>query len=162
MTVLKQARRCLGSALRTRLSKHLSPQLLTTTISTQQPPLSRTMATNYTQPPPSYTGPKNNSGRDEAEQPLLSPAPGPSSGAYYDQPELGDIPDDFKYGTSVYDSAPEIRNAFVRKLATCIVAGGLSQSESAIFWVQTHHPLNLVLLSTFTLMEAFTLGVMAL
>ncbi|KAI0085108.1 UPF0005-domain-containing protein [Irpex rosettiformis] len=152
------------------------------------------MATNYTQPPPTYTGPKNTArGRDEAEQPLLSPMPGSSSGAYFDQLEAGDIPDDFKYGTCVYDSAPEIRNAFVRKvytilfcqiLATCIVAGGISQSENAIFWVQTHtwsfyvplfgtlinlgllywkrhaHPLNLVLLSTFTLMEAFTLGVM--
>ncbi|KAI0339853.1 UPF0005-domain-containing protein [Trametopsis cervina] len=151
------------------------------------------MASNYTQPPPSYTGPSNKARADEeAGQPLLSPA-GPSSGAYYDQPLAGDIPDDFKYGTSVYDSAPEIRNAFVRKvysilfcqiLATCIVAGGLSQSRDAIFWVQTHtwafyvplfgtlinlgvlywkrhsHPLNLVLLSTFTLMEAFTLGVM--
>ncbi|KAI0085109.1 UPF0005-domain-containing protein [Irpex rosettiformis] len=155
------------------------------------------MATNYTQPPPTYTGPKNTSrGRDEAEQPLLSPMPGSSSGAYFDQPEAGDIPDDFKASTiisAIEQDAPEIRNAFVRKvytilfcqiLATCIVAGGISQSENAIFWVQTHtwsfyvplfgtlinlgllywkrhaHPLNLVLLSTFTLMEAFTLGVM--
>lgn len=67
--------------------------------------------------------------------------------------------------------------------ATCTVGGVISQSPSTIFWVQTHvwsfyvplfgtlinlgvlywkrhsHPLNLVLLSTFTLMEAFTLGV---
>jgi len=72
---------------------------------------------------------------------------------------------------------------FCQILATCIVAGGISQSDSAIFWVQTHtwafyvplfgtlinlgflwwkrhsHPANLILLSTFTLMEAFTLGV---
>ncbi|KAI0687895.1 inhibitor of apoptosis-promoting Bax1-domain-containing protein [Cytidiella melzeri] len=149
------------------------------------------MATNYTQPPPVYTGPSKAKPDEEAAQPLLSPA-GPSSGGYYDQPEAGDIPDDFKYGTCVYDSAPEIRNAFVRKvytilfcqiLATCVVAGTLSQSKSAIFWVQTHtwaflvplfgtlvnlgilywkrhsHPLNLILLSTFTLLEAFTLGV---
>lgn len=133
----------------------------------------------------------------EAHEPLLgSPRAGPSSntgpGAYYDQPNDGDLPDDFKYGVSVSESSPEIRRAFVRKvysilfcqiLATCIVGGGLSQSSSAIFWVQTHtwaffvplfgtlvnlgllywkrhsHPLNLVLLSTFTLMEAFTLGV---
>ena len=60
------------------------------------------MATNYTQPPPLYTGPKSNTNghaQDEAEQPLLStlsPGAGPSSGAYYDQPEVGDIPDDFK------------------------------------------------------------------
>lgn len=68
-------------------------------------------------------------------------------------------------------------------LATCVVAGGISQSFEAITWVTTHtwsfyvplfgtlinlgllywkrhsHPLNLVLLSTFTVMEAFTLGV---
>jgi len=68
-------------------------------------------------------------------------------------------------------------------LATCIVGGAISQSPSTILWVQTHvwvfyvplfgtlinlgvlywkrhsHPLNFVLLSTFTLMEAFTLGV---
>jgi len=154
---------------------------------------------NYTAPPPSYrpdSSPnKSYASTDEASQPLLgSPRPGPSSGpgAIFDQPGTDDIPDDFKYGTSVSDSSPEIRNAFIRKiytilfcqiLATCIVGGGLSQSESAVFWVQTHvwsfyiplfgtlvtlgllywkrhsHPLNLVLLSAFTLLEAFTLGI---
>jgi len=92
----------------------------------------------------------------------------------------------------VSESAPEIRNAFVRKvysilfcqiLGTCIVGGVISHSPSAIFWVQTHvwafyiplfgtlvtlgflywkrhsHPLNLALLSLFTVLEAFTLGV---
>ncbi|THH00742.1 hypothetical protein EW026_g1819 [Hermanssonia centrifuga] len=157
------------------------------------------MTTNYPTAPPSYTGPTNKISTatpdEEAAQPLLNSRAGPSAGfgGYYDQPDAGDVPDDFKYGTSVADSAPEIRNAFVRKvytilfaqiLTTCIVAGGLSQSASAIFWVQTHtwafyvplfgtlvnlgflywkrhsHPLNLFLLSTFTLMEAFTLGVM--
>jgi FtsH-binding integral membrane protein len=68
-------------------------------------------------------------------------------------------------------------------LATTIVGGFLSQSQSTIFWVQTHawsfyvplfgtlvvlgllywkrhsHPLNIGLLALFTLMEAFTLGV---
>ncbi|KAL9711506.1 hypothetical protein Ac2012v2_004576 [Leucoagaricus gongylophorus] len=67
--------------------------------------------------------------------------------------------------------------------ATCIVGGVISQSPDAIFWVQTHTwsfyvplfgtiinlgllywkrhspPWNFALLSTFTLMEAFTLGV---
>jgi FtsH-binding integral membrane protein len=116
-----------------------------------------------------------------------------SSGqAFFDQPEPGDVPDDFKYGTTVSESSPEIRQAFVRKvytilfcqiLATCIVAGGISHSQDAIVWVLNHtwsfyvplfgtlinlgvlywkrhdHPLNFVLLSTFTLLEAFTLGV---
>jgi len=155
------------------------------------------MASNYPQPPPSYqsVGPNSKPGRvvdEEAAQPLLSPRPGPSAGGFYDQPEAGDIPDDFKYGTSVSDSAPEIRAAFVRKvytilfmqiLGTCIVAGLLSRSETAIFWITQHiwalyvplfgtfvtlgflywkrhsHPLNLFLLTLFTLLEAFALGV---
>ncbi|KAH8119028.1 UPF0005-domain-containing protein [Phellopilus nigrolimitatus] len=151
---------------------------------------------NYSTPPPSYQPNKSYSSTDEAAQPLLgSPRAGPSAGtggnAIYDQPD-GDIPDDFKYGVSVSESSPEIRNAFVRKiysilfcqiLATCIFGGGISQSPSAIFWVQTHiwafyvpmfgtlvtlgllywkrHsvPANYILLSIFTLFEAFTLGV---
>jgi FtsH-binding integral membrane protein len=72
---------------------------------------------------------------------------------------------------------------FAQILATTIVGGLLSQSPSTIFWVQTHvwsfyvplfgtlvvlgllywkrhsHPLNIGLLALFTLMEAFTLGV---
>lgn len=102
------------------------------------------MATNYTQPPPSYSGPTNKPSSvpsdEEAGQPLLgSPRAGTSSGAYYDQPLAGDVPDDFKvrfrgaahyfyasiyasmqYGTCVYDSAPEIRNAFIRKVYTIL------------------------------------------
>ncbi|TFK53648.1 hypothetical protein OE88DRAFT_1266689 [Heliocybe sulcata] len=148
------------------------------------------MSTSYTAPPPAYA-PKNASHvapDEEAAQPLL----GSPGRAIYDQPLAGDVPDDFKYGTTVSESAPEIRNAFVRKvytilfcqiLASCVVAGIMSQSESAITFVQTHvwtffvalfgtlitlgllywkrhsHPLNLVLLSVFTLLEAFTLGV---
>jgi hypothetical protein len=125
--------------------------------------------------------------------PRSQPVQGPSSSnGFYDQPAEGDLPDDFKYGTTVSESSSDIRNAFVRKvysilfcqiLATCIVSGGLSQSSSAIFYVQTHswalyvplfgtlvnlgllfwkrhsHPWNFVLLSTFTLLEAFSLGV---
>jgi len=152
---------------------------------------------NYTTAPPPYQGSPGKLSsvppEDDAAQPLLgSPRAGPSAGGIFDQPAFDDIPDDFKYGTTVSESALEIRNAFVRKvytilfcqiLATCIVAGGISHSPSTIFWVQTHiwsfyiplfgtlinlgllywkrhsHPANLVLLSTFTLFEAFTLGV---
>jgi len=132
--------------------------------------------------PPSYP-------QDRASEPLLG---GPSNGGIYNQPEDGDLPDDFKYGVSVSESAPEIRAAFVRKvytilfcqiLATCIVGGVMSRSTSAIVWVQMNswslfvtmigtlvnlgllfwkrhsHPLNFVLLSTFTVLEALTLGV---
>ncbi|KAN0134039.1 Inhibitor of apoptosis-promoting Bax1 domain containing protein [Lactarius tabidus] len=72
---------------------------------------------------------------------------------------------------------------FAQILATTFVGGLLSQSPSTIFWVQTHawsfyvplfgtlvvlgllywkrhsHPLNIGLLALFTVMEAFTLGV---
>ncbi|KAF9784376.1 UPF0005-domain-containing protein [Thelephora terrestris] len=152
---------------------------------------------NYPQPPPSYSPskPKYGSTEDHRE-PLLgdrrSPEPGPSAGGIYNQPRFGDVPDDFKYGVSVSESSLEIRNAFVRKvytilfaqiLSTTIVAGVLSQSPSAVLWVQANpwsyylpmigvfinlgllywkrhnHPANLILLSTFTLLEAFTLGI---
>jgi len=151
----------------------------------------------YPQPPPSYR-PSSPYKDAEPTSPLLGntsrqPGAGPSSGgAIYDMPAQGDVPDDFKYGVNVSESSPEIRNAFIRKvysilfaqiLATCIVAGGISQSPSAIEWVINNtwsfylpligtminlgvlywkrhsHPLNLVLLSTFTLLEAFTLGI---
>ncbi|KAF8893485.1 inhibitor of apoptosis-promoting Bax1-domain-containing protein [Infundibulicybe gibba] len=137
---------------------------------------------NYPVPPPSYgasgSSPKPNpyfsSNHDQQSEPLISGASRSGAGGIFDQPAQDDLPDDFKYGVSVSESSPDIRNAFVRKLATCIVGGSISQSPSAIFWVQQNiwsfyvplfgtlrhsHPLNLVLLSTFTLMEAFTLGV---
>jgi len=155
---------------------------------------------NYPIPPPSYgsadPSPKRTNFGEDAE-PLLGgerfAAAGPSSAnAIYQQPAFGDIPDDFKYGVTVAESAMEIRNAFVRKvytilfcqiLGTTIVGGIISQYPSTIFWVQTHiwsfyvplfgtlivlgllywkrhsHPLNIGLLSLFTVLEAFTLGV---
>ncbi|PCH36124.1 UPF0005-domain-containing protein, partial [Wolfiporia cocos MD-104 SS10] len=163
-------------------------------------------ANSYTAAPPPYRGsPAKLSAQlpDDQRSPLLSPrslfgsrTPLPESSSnpsgIYNQPQVGDVPDDFKYGTTVADSALEIRNAFVRKVytilfcqifATALVAGGISQSTNAIFWVQTHtwsfylplfgtlislgllywkrhsHPANLVILSAFTLLEAFTLGV---
>jgi hypothetical protein len=149
--------------------------------------------TQYPAPPPAYgSGSTPKPYRDNASSPLLGSPRAGTSNAIFDQPEEGDVPDDFKYGTTVSDSAPEIRLAFVRKVysilfcqiaATTIFAGGLSQSPSAISWVQNHiwafyvplfgtlvnlgllywkrhaHPWNFVLLSTFTLMEAFTLGI---
>jgi len=148
----------------------------------------------YPVPPPSYgsTSPSPKS----PNLPIYSGGsyhdePGSSAGIY-NQPAPGDLPDDFKYGVSVTESSIEIRLAFVRKvytilftqiLATTIVGGLLSQSDSAIFWVQTNvwafyvslfgtlivlgllywkrhsHPMNFGLLGLFTLMEAFTLGV---
>lgn len=153
---------------------------------------------SYPQPPPSYGASGSNKPNftygEEVHEPLLGSPRGQSSGGgrFYDQPSQGELPDDFKYGVTVSESSPEIRNAFIRKvytillcqiLATCIVGGCVSQSKSSIIWLQSNtwafyvplfgtlinlgvlywkrhsHPLNLVLLSTFTLMEAFTLGV---
>jgi hypothetical protein len=125
---------------------------------------------------------------------LGSARAGPSTGgAIYDQPAAGELPDDFKYGVSVAESAAEIRQGFIRKvytilfvqlLATSIVGGFIRASPSTIIWVLENrwslyvpmfgsfinlgvlywkrhsHPANLVLLSTFTLFEAFTLGVL--
>ncbi|PPQ93189.1 hypothetical protein CVT25_007946 [Psilocybe cyanescens] len=157
---------------------------------------------NYPVPPPAYgpTGANKTQNyysiQEESREPLLPAQAGSSrnggTGGYYDQPNEGDLPDDFKYGVSVSESSPEIRNAFIRKVytillcqigATTVLGGLISQSPSTIFWVQSHvwvfyvtligtlvnlgllywkrhsHPWNLVLLSTFTLMEASTLGV---
>ncbi|KAI9060328.1 UPF0005-domain-containing protein [Trametes sanguinea] len=151
---------------------------------------------SYVNPPPPYPGKLSAvPPEDEAAQPLLgAPIAGPSAaGGIYDQPALGDVPDDFKYGTSVSECAIAIRNAFVRKVytilfcqivGTTIVAGLIRRSPDAIFYIISHpwafyvplfgtlvnlgllfwkrhsHPLNLVLLSTFTLLEALTLGFM--
>jgi len=145
----------------------------------------------YPVPPPSYGAAPSKPVREEAQEPLLG-GPSHQAGNIFDQPEIDDVPDDFKYGTTVSDSSPEIRNAFVRKVytillcqifATVFVGGVLYSSDGVIGWVQTHiwsfyvplfgtlvnlgllywkrhsHPWNFVLLSTFTLMEAFTLGV---
>ncbi|EIW83414.1 hypothetical protein CONPUDRAFT_164368 [Coniophora puteana RWD-64-598 SS2] len=64
--------------------------------------------------------------------------------------------------------APEIRSAFVRTVYT-ILSAGRSTSHVPLFdalvnlgllyWKRHSHPSNLVLLSTFTLLEAFTLGI---
>ncbi|KAI0779427.1 inhibitor of apoptosis-promoting Bax1-domain-containing protein [Fomes fomentarius] len=154
----------------------------------------------YDNPPPPYPGNASNSkasknappGYDAASQPLLSSSVAGRSGIYH-QPAVGDVPDDFLYGATVAECAISIRNEFVRKVytilfcqivATTIVAGLISRSQDAVFWVVTHtwsfyvplfgtlvnlgllywkrhsEPLNYVLLSTFTLLEAFTLGIM--
>ncbi|KAH7108298.1 glutamate binding protein [Auriculariales sp. MPI-PUGE-AT-0066] len=148
------------------------------------------MSTSYTQAPPGYgtaTPPKHF--QDEAAEPLL--AAGPSTAAAAAR-QFADIPDDFKYGVSVAESAIEIRLAFIRKvysilsvqiLATAIVSGLVAHSPSTIGWVQENpwivlvttvftlinlgvlywkrhaHPANLILLGTFTAVEAFTVGI---
>jgi FtsH-binding integral membrane protein len=101
------------------------------------------MSTSYTRPPPSYgaTKPGQNSNHQEAE-PLL----GEGSGGIFNQPEPGDLPDDFKYGVTVSESAPEIRHAFIRKVYTLLftqilgtaIFGGILSHSSVVPWVATH------------------------
>ncbi|KAJ7924974.1 UPF0005-domain-containing protein [Mycena leptocephala] len=100
----------------------------------------------YPVPPPSYGAAAPKPTRDEVHEPLLG-GPSSQSGGIFDQPEAGDVPDDFKYGTTVSESSPEIRNAFVRKVytillcqifATVLVGGILYASEGVVTWVQTH------------------------
>ncbi|KAF8514208.1 UPF0005-domain-containing protein [Hysterangium stoloniferum] len=120
--------------------------------------------------------------QEPSSQPLLGQAG--SSNAIFNQPD-DDLPDDFKYGVTVSESAPEIRAAFFAKsqLATCVVSGLFSRSTTAMIWIQANpwslivgmigslvnlgllfwkrhsHPLNFVFLSTFTVLEALTIGV---
>ncbi|EJU04304.1 glutamate binding protein [Dacryopinax primogenitus] len=153
---------------------------------------------SYPVPPPSYQAPpspsKNYGAADETQQALLGEGVATTStaarNAIFDQPAADDLPDDFKYGTTVSESAVEIQQAFVRKvysilfvqiLGTVIVAAGM-RTEDAMFFVKQHpsvvivplfgtlinlgvlfwkrhsHPLNLVLLATFTLMESVAIG----
>ncbi|KAJ7175019.1 inhibitor of apoptosis-promoting Bax1-domain-containing protein [Mycena crocata] len=151
----------------------------------------------YSVPPPSYgtyakgfpeSTPLEERSRSAETEPLLAS----SGGSVSDQPTAQDLPDDFKYGTTVSDCAPQVRKAFIRKvytilltqiLATVLVGGFFSQSKPTLEWVTSHlwaffvplggtivnlgllywkrhtHPWNLILLSTFTIAEAFTLGI---
>ncbi|KAJ7342424.1 UPF0005-domain-containing protein [Mycena albidolilacea] len=153
----------------------------------------------YPVPPPSYgtyqkTTPESTSlveiSRTSETDPLLADG-SHNAGSVFGQPEIDDLPDDFKYGTTVSDSSPQIQKAFIRKVysillsqifATVIVVGVISQSKSLSEWVINHlwaflvslvaalvnlgllhwkrhsHPWNFVLLSTFTLLEAYTIG----
>lgn len=61
----------------------------------------------YPQPPPSYAPTKPAYGStDDNREPLLggqrSPQPGSSAGGIYNQPDFGDVPDDFKVSYRIY------------------------------------------------------------
>jgi len=149
------------------------------------------MSTNYTSEPPEYSAQGQKKYGSADASPLLGRPGGSSSNAYYHQGD-SDIPDDFLYGTSAWESAAQIKNAFIQKvysilfvqiLGTVIVGAIVSNSPSTISYVQMHpwtffapligtlvnlgflwwkrhsHPLNLVLLSTFTLLESFAIGI---
>ncbi|KAI6010499.1 UPF0005-domain-containing protein [Pisolithus marmoratus] len=91
----------------------------------------------------------------------MSSSSHPHAGGIYDQPEAGDLPDDFKYGVTVAESAAEVRAAFVRKVpwSFYVPLFGTLVNIGLLYWKRHSHPLNFVLLGTFTLLEAFTLGI---
>ncbi|KAL7270186.1 hypothetical protein RUND412_007114 [Rhizina undulata] len=83
---------------------------------------------SYTRPPPAY-GPN--------DSPLLGPARGDSD----------DVPDDFKYGTSVAGASIDIRHAFIRKVyailtvqlvATAIFSSISFFNDTFKSWIQTN------------------------
>jgi len=102
---------------------------------------------SYPTAPPSYqtdTPGKAGDLNAEASQPLLGQSS--RAGGIFEQPDAGDLPDDFKYGVSVADSAPEIRAAFIRKVYTILfiqlfgtaAVGGYMQYSDATAWIQNH------------------------
>ncbi|KAJ6586425.1 UPF0005-domain-containing protein [Mycena vulgaris] len=149
----------------------------------------------YPVPPPTYSthakdAPEFNPWVGKFETVPLLASLGSHGGGVFDQPDASDVPADYR--TTVSESAPQIRKAFIRKvytillsqiLATAVVAGFFFQSSSTLEWVKNHlwaffvplsgtivnaallywkrhtHPWNLILLSTFTLAEVFTIGI---
>ncbi|KAF7318726.1 hypothetical protein HMN09_00384700 [Mycena chlorophos] len=89
---------------------------------------------------------------DIGEEPRASTSTGEGSpllvgSSIANQVEVDDVPDDFKYGTTVAESAPQIRKAFVRKVyaillvqifTTIAIAGTVSQSKQLIDWVMNN------------------------
>lgn len=61
-----------------------------------------TMATPspYSQPPPSYGAAPKAGSSDDSRSPLLGSSSRGGGGGFYDQPEAGDLPDDFKVSNS--------------------------------------------------------------
>ncbi|KAK9479826.1 inhibitor of apoptosis-promoting Bax1-domain-containing protein [Lipomyces japonicus] len=105
----------------------------------------------YTAPPPSYqTAATSYHATDSASRsPLLQPdgsAPSRGQAAEGQAPD-SDLPDDFKYSTSISQCSISIRNAFVRKVYTILFLQLLATSGMSLlfmfnpgirFWVQSH------------------------
>ncbi|CAH1759338.1 3404_t:CDS:2 [Entrophospora sp. SA101] len=126
----------------------------------------------YTEPPPAYAQVPHVGTSAAAREPLLDREVGDD-----------DVPDDFKYGVSVSECDLSVRMAFVRKvysilfvqiLFTTIMAAFTMYNDNFKTWVQSNfstililfgliwkrrsYPTNFILLSTFTLAEAYTVG----
>jgi len=101
----------------------------------------------YTVPPPEYAGPTSKSYGSAQAEPLLGADSQPASGRHWDdQPDDGDLPDDFKVGVTVNQSSASIRQAFVRKVYSILFIqifattafGALLRSSTAQSWVFAH------------------------
>lgn len=120
----------------------------------------------YTVEPPSYDTPAskkaygtvNNASTNAASEPLLGGGSAYASGSaaprndWTDEGESGDVPEDFKIGTTVSQSSADVRSAFVRKvyavlftqlLATAAVGWSMMHFQAAS-WVQAHSGLMLI------------------
>ncbi|KAK9239926.1 inhibitor of apoptosis-promoting Bax1-domain-containing protein [Lipomyces kononenkoae] len=100
----------------------------------------------YTTAPPSYHA-TDGSDRGSPGAPLLEPHGMPSRAEAARGAPDSDLPDDFKYSTSVAACSISIRNAFVRKVYTILTlqllsTGGLSVlfmfNPTIRYWVDTH------------------------
>lgn len=100
---------------------------------------------SYTQPPPNYTGPKQHGGYQAVAQDDVATASS-SQPLLHDAPrEEGDVdPDDFKFGVTVDQSAPEIRQMFLKKVYTVLfiqllattVMAGIFSTPTVTLWVR--------------------------
>ncbi|QRV94201.1 inhibitor of apoptosis-promoting Bax1 protein [Ceratobasidium sp. AG-Ba] len=125
---------------------------------------------NYPQAPPGYqpapSSPQKYTqyGAANSSDPLLGETRGQSSGGVHGFSDDSDLPDDFKYGVTVSESAPEIQQAFVRKVYSILFAQILGTfvvgwfASSLLYWKRHSHPTNYLLLTSFTLLESWSVG----
>ncbi|GAA96476.1 uncharacterized protein L969DRAFT_94564 [Mixia osmundae IAM 14324] len=154
------------------------------------------MSGGYTVPPPSYADepskPTKQYGTTGSQEPLLAQQSSRGLGSWGDDAS-GDLEgqqDDSWKETTVSDSSPEIRQAFIRKVYTMLflqilgttLVGVIMSTPSVTTWTQAHtaivfvplilaiinlfvlfakrhsSPANIILLSTFTLLESIGVG----
>lgn len=87
--------------------------------------LPSSVMSNYTAAPPAYADASATPKKYGAAEPLLPPqqqhgASSSGSNAYFNQGD-SDVPDDFLYGTSAWESAAEIKNGELSDSYTCSV-----------------------------------------
>ncbi|KAK9451870.1 inhibitor of apoptosis-promoting Bax1-domain-containing protein [Limtongia smithiae] len=110
--------------------------------------MASTQPTSYTAAPPAYDDAAADYHATDNPSPLLTPHGAPSRGeASAGQAPDSDLPDDFKYSTSVAACSVSVRNMFARKVYTILslqllMTGGLSTlfilNDSIKYWVQSH------------------------